>query len=97
MLSERSSVDIHALHRQGFTISEIARRTHHDRKTILWNPPRTLADIVHIANMLAGSHSAWLHQGRTAHDHTKAKVVAAFEHLIPEIDALAEKMRKDLT
>ncbi|MFN7151491.1 MAG: Mu transposase domain-containing protein [Microthrixaceae bacterium] len=34
MLSERSSVDIHALHRQGMTISEIARRTHHDRKTI---------------------------------------------------------------
>ena len=34
MLSERSSVDIHALYRQGMTISEIARRTHHDRKTI---------------------------------------------------------------
>lgn len=34
MLSERSSVDIHALHRQGMTISEIARRTDHDRKTI---------------------------------------------------------------
>lgn len=34
MLSERSSVDIHALHRQGITISEIARRTSHDRKTI---------------------------------------------------------------
>ncbi|WP_405219008.1 IS21 family transposase [Agrococcus sp. Ld7] len=34
MLSERSSVDIHALHRQGMTISEIARRTNHDRKTI---------------------------------------------------------------
>lgn len=33
MLSERSSVDIHALKRQGMTISEIARRTHHDRKT----------------------------------------------------------------
>nr|WP_182490505.1 IS21 family transposase [Microcella alkalica] len=34
MLSERSSVDIHALQRQGVTISEIARRTNHDRKTI---------------------------------------------------------------
>ena len=34
MLSERSSVDIHALKRQGMTISEIARRTGHDRKTI---------------------------------------------------------------
>lgn len=34
MLSERSSVDIHALQRQGMTISEIARRTNHDRKTI---------------------------------------------------------------
>lgn len=34
MLSERSSVDIHALHRRGMTISEIARRTNHDRKTI---------------------------------------------------------------
>lgn len=34
MLSGRSSVDIHALKRQGMTISEIARRTGHDRKTI---------------------------------------------------------------
>lgn len=34
MLSERSSVDIHALHRQGITISEITRCTDHDRKTI---------------------------------------------------------------
>ncbi|WOQ15458.1 hypothetical protein [Raineyella sp. W15-4] len=34
VLSERSSVDINALKRQGMTISEIARRTHHDRKKI---------------------------------------------------------------
>ncbi|WP_422117680.1 IS21/IS408/IS1162 family transposase [Brachybacterium sp. UNK5269] len=34
MLSKRSSVDVHALHRQEFTISEIARRTGHGRKTI---------------------------------------------------------------
>ena len=34
MLSEEDDVDIHALRRQGMTISEIARRTHHDRKTI---------------------------------------------------------------
>lgn len=34
MLPEEDDVDIHALKRQGMTISEIARRTHHDRKTI---------------------------------------------------------------
>ena len=34
MLSEEADVDIHALKRQGMTISEIARRTNHDRKTI---------------------------------------------------------------
>jgi transposase len=34
MLSEEDDVDIHALRRQGMTISEIARRTDHDRKTI---------------------------------------------------------------
>lgn len=34
MLSEEDGVDIHALHRQGMTISEIARRTNRDRKTI---------------------------------------------------------------
>lgn len=34
MLSEEADVDIHALRRQGMTISEIARRTDHDRKTI---------------------------------------------------------------
>jgi len=34
MLLEEDDVDIHALKRQGITISEIARRTDHDRKTI---------------------------------------------------------------
>jgi transposase len=34
MLSEEDDVDIHALKRQGMTISEIARRTGNDRKTI---------------------------------------------------------------
>lgn len=34
MLSEEDDVDIHASKRQGMTISEIARRTDHDRKTI---------------------------------------------------------------
>lgn len=34
MLTEEDDVDISALRRRGFTISEIARRTHHDRKTI---------------------------------------------------------------
>lgn len=34
MLSKEDDVDIHALKRQGMTISEIARRTNHDRKTI---------------------------------------------------------------
>lgn len=34
MLSEEDDVDIHALRRQGMTITEIARRTGHDRKTI---------------------------------------------------------------
>src|SRR5665811_2355291 len=34
MLSEEDDVDIHALKRQGMTVSEIARRTDHDRKTI---------------------------------------------------------------
>ena len=34
MFSEEDDVDIHALKGQGMTISEIARRTGHDRKTI---------------------------------------------------------------
>jgi IS30 family transposase len=33
-LSEEEDVDIHALKRQGITVSEIARHTHHDPKTI---------------------------------------------------------------
>ena len=34
MLTEEDDVDISALRRRGFTISEIARRTNHDRKTV---------------------------------------------------------------
>ena len=48
MLSEEDDVDIHALKRQGMTISEIARRTDHDRKTI--------------RSYLAGDHAPGLRQ-----------------------------------
>jgi len=34
MLTHEVEVDVHALHRQGWTISAIARHTQHDRKTI---------------------------------------------------------------
>ena len=51
MLSEEDDVDIHALKRQGMTISEIACRTDHDRKpsghTWPGNGPR---DIVNAPN-----------------------------------------------
>ena len=34
MLTQEDDVDVHALHRQGWTISAIARHLGHDRKTI---------------------------------------------------------------
>lgn len=34
MLTRENDVEVHALHKQGWTISAIARHTGHDRKTI---------------------------------------------------------------
>lgn len=34
MLTRENDVEVHALHKRGWTISAIARHTGHDRKTI---------------------------------------------------------------
>ncbi|WP_082571308.1 MULTISPECIES: hypothetical protein [Agromyces] len=57
MLSEEADVDIHALKRQAMTISEIARRTIHDRRTIRaylsgQRTPGVRAKSVHIAKKI---------------------------------------------
>ena len=66
MLSERSSVDIHALHRQGITISEIARRTANDafpaegRRLLIEDPTRL--DAVKVVGV---DEHVWRHTRRS--------------------------------
>jgi HD-like signal output (HDOD) protein len=56
-------------------------------------PPKTLRDLVYISNLLAGGHFEWLMQDQPRFLLEIEPIKAAFAHLKPEIDALAQEMR----
>ncbi|MGB7501155.1 MAG: HDOD domain-containing protein [Azonexus sp.] len=55
--------------------------------------PKTLRDVVYIANLLAGGHFEWLMQEQPKFLLDVEPLKMAFAHLKPEIDALAQEMR----
>jgi HD-like signal output (HDOD) protein len=65
----------------------------HDHSRPVPDVPRTLADIVYVANLLAGGYHVWLHSGRG----TPAEEVQSFRekyaNLLPEIESAANEMR----
>ena len=64
----------------------------HDQPRPLPETPRTLSDVVYIANLLAGAHFAWSSQES---EPLKEKMIAAGEayaDLLPEIDETVKAM-----
>jgi len=65
----------------------------HDRLRPPPSPPRTLTDVVYVANMLAGGHFEWTMQGCPLPPGNLAALDAIYGELQPEIDAQQAEMR----
>ncbi|MFZ2266950.1 MAG: HDOD domain-containing protein [Azonexus sp.] len=73
---------------------EIIKATEdHDRLRPPPSPPRTLTDVVYIANMLAGGHFEWTMQDNPMPPADRAILDATYAELMPEIEAQQAEMR----
>jgi HD-like signal output (HDOD) protein len=71
---------------------EIAQASaEHDHSRALPGPPKTLEDIVYIANLLAGGYHAWL--DRDAATEEARSFREKYAELLPEIESVAKEMR----
>jgi putative nucleotidyltransferase with HDIG domain len=61
------------------------------------SPPRTLTDVVYVANMLAGGHFEWTMQGNPMLPADQGALDNAYAELKPEIEAQLADMRNCFT
>jgi len=66
----------------------------HDQPRPATTSVRTLADIVYVANILAGTHFEWLYQDLDPDAGERGVVRRHFADLLPEIDTDAEEMQR---
>jgi len=64
----------------------------HDQPRLLPDPVTTLADVVYVGNMLAGSHFDWFQHDVNASSETSEEARAAFADLLPEIETDTREM-----
>jgi putative nucleotidyltransferase with HDIG domain len=77
---------------------EIIKATEdHDRLRPPPSPPRTLTDVVYVANMLAGGHFEWTMQDNPMNPEDQEALDNAYAELKPEIEAQLADMRNCLT
>jgi hypothetical protein len=55
--------------------------------------PRNLADVVYVANLLAGGTFEWLLGDNDAAADSNAEIGEAYQALLPEIDTREQEMR----
>lgn len=65
----------------------------HDQPRLLPDPVTTLADVVYVGNMLAGSHFDWFQHDVNASSETSEEARAAFADLLPEIETDTREMQ----
>lgn len=93
MTEWHESIGIALLNSLGLPEEIIAATEDHDHPRPPPLPPRSLRDIVYIANLLAGSHFELPLLDDRQHRRDVAPFESAFAHLKPEIDALVQEMR----
>lgn len=91
------SIGISLLNALGLPEEIVVATEDHDHPRPAPLQPRTLRDVVYIANLLAGGHFEWLMQDQPKYILDIEPIEAAFAHLKPEIDTLTLEMRASLS
>lgn len=93
MMQWHESVGVSLLNALGLPEDIIEATIDHDHVRPTPEVARTLADVVYIANMLAGGHFEWLLQDQPAATPQLAELESRYGELRPEFEALAAEMR----
>lgn len=65
----------------------------HDAPRACPQPPRGLADVVYVANLMAGGSFEWLLRDEDAHTLNRPALTEEYQALLPEVDAREQEMR----
>jgi len=90
------SIGVSLLNALGLPEEIVKATEEHDRQRPLPNPLRTLADVIYVANILAGGHFEWTMQENPMSDDDQKALESAYAELQPEIELQLTEMRKSL-
>lgn len=91
------SIGVSLLNALGMPAEIVAATEDHDRVRPPPSPIRTLADVVYVANMLAGGHFEWIMQDQEDPHPDLAALEAMYGYLRPEIDQMSVEMHRILS
>jgi len=87
------SIGVSLLNALGLPEEIVMATEDHDCLRPVPSPPRTLADVVYVANMLAGGHFEWTMQDQPGRPENQAELEAAYAEFMPDIEAQVADMR----
>lgn len=94
MINWHESIGISLLNALGLPEAIIVATEDHDHPRSPPLPPKTLRDVVYIANILAGGHFEWLMQEQPKYIADLEPIKTEFAYLQPEIDELVQEMQR---
>jgi len=92
ILQWHESIGVSLLDALGLPEEIVNAAVDHDQKRTLPETIRTLADIVFVGNILAGSHLEWFQQGADFETGIYAEVRQRFSDLLPQIESDTQEM-----
>jgi len=87
------SIGVSLLNAIGIPEEIVDATVDHDQVRPPPSPIRSLAEVVYVANMLAGGHFEWLMQDQSDYPADLTLLNEKYDYLLPEIDALVVEMR----
>jgi putative nucleotidyltransferase with HDIG domain len=87
------SIGVSLLNAIGIPEEIVDATVDHDQVRPTPSPIRSLAEVVYVANMLAGGHFEWLMQDQSDYPADLTLLNEKYDYLLPEIDALVVEMR----
>lgn len=88
------SIGVSLLNALGLPEEIVAATVDHDQIRPVPNPIRTLADVVYIANMLAGGHFEWVMQDNPESQPELVALEEKYGYLRPDIENLSREMHQ---
>jgi len=97
IINWHESIGVSLLHALGLPEEIAEASANHDQVRPAPITLRTYADVVYVANMLAGGHFEWLMQDKPGPEDLMLELQGKYGQLLPEIEALSTEMHSQFS